>query len=63
MKSATNTFIHIREFAIRRIPGQTLTEYTLILVTVAVASIAIYIALGSNVNSLANGANSSLTNA
>ena len=63
MKSATNIFVRIREFAIRRIPGQTLTEYTLILLAVAVASIGTYIALGNNLNSLANGANSSLTSA
>jgi Flp pilus assembly pilin Flp len=63
MKSATKIFIRIREFAIRRIPGQTLTEYTIILVVVAVASTGIYLALGDDVNSLANGANSSLTNA
>jgi Flp pilus assembly pilin Flp len=63
MKSATKIFIRIREFAIRRIPGQTLTEYTIILVVVAVASTGIYLALGNNVSSLANGANSSLTNA
>jgi|HubBroStandDraft_4_1064222.scaffolds.fasta_scaffold1424437_2 Flp pilus assembly pilin Flp len=63
MTSATKTFIRIREFMIRRLPGQTLTEYTLVLVAVAVASIGIYIALGKNVNSLANGADSSLTSA
>ena len=58
MTSATKTFIRIREFMIRRLPGQTLTEYTLVLVAVAVASIHIYIALGKDVNSLANGADS-----
>jgi hypothetical protein len=63
MKSATKIFIRMQEFATSRIPGQTLTEYTIVLVVVAVASTAIYIALGNNVNSLANGANSSLTNA
>jgi Flp pilus assembly pilin Flp len=62
MKSAIKMFIRIREFAIRR-TGQTLTEYTLILLAVAVASIGTYIALGNNLNSLANGANSSLTSA
>ena len=63
MKSATKIFIRIREFAIRRIPGQTLTEYTLVLVAVAIASIGTYIVLGNNLSLLADGANSSLTNA
>jgi hypothetical protein len=63
MKSTTKIFIYIRELAIRRILGQTLVEYTLVLLAVAVASIGIYIALGNNVNSLASGADSSLTSA
>jgi Flp pilus assembly pilin Flp len=63
MKSATKIFIRVREFTIGRIPGQTLTEYTLILLAVAIASIGTYLALGNNLSSLANGANSSLTNA
>jgi Flp pilus assembly pilin Flp len=63
MESATNLFIRIREFAARCTRGQTLTEYTLVLVAVAIAAIGVYLTLGNNVNSLANGADSSLTSA
>jgi Flp pilus assembly pilin Flp len=63
MESATNLFIRIREFVARWTRGQTLTEYTLVLVAVAIAAIGVYRALGNNIGSLANGANSTLTNA
>jgi Flp pilus assembly pilin Flp len=63
MKSATKIFIRIREFAIRRIRGQTMTEYTLILVAVALAVFGAYVALGNNVSSLAIGVDSTLTSA
>jgi uncharacterized protein (UPF0333 family) len=62
MKSATRVFIRVREFAIGRIRGQTLMEYSLVLLAVAVASIGAYIVLGNNLNSLTRGADSSLTN-
>ena len=55
MESITNVFIRVREFALRRTHGQTITEYTLVLVAVAVAVIGIYGALSNNVSSLASG--------
>jgi Flp pilus assembly pilin Flp len=56
MESATKMFIRAREFVVRSPRGQTMTEYTLILATIAVV---VY----GNVSSLANGVDSTLTNA
>ena len=56
MESATKMFIRAREFVVRSPRGQTMTEYTLILATIAVV---VY----GNVSSLANGVDSTVTNA
>jgi Flp pilus assembly pilin Flp len=48
---------------VRRIRGQTMTEYTLILVAVALAVFGAYVALGNSVSSLAIGVDSTLTSA
>jgi Flp pilus assembly pilin Flp len=40
-----------------------MTEYALVLAAVAVAVYGVYRALGNNIGSLANGVNSTLTNA
>lgn len=63
MTSVTKTFIYARESFLRRIRGQTMTEYTLVVVAVAIAVFGAYRALGNNVSSLASGADSTLTNA
>ena len=63
MESATKMFICAREFVVRRVCGQTMTEYTLVLAAVAVAVYGAYRALGNNIGSLANGVDSTLTNA
>jgi Flp pilus assembly pilin Flp len=63
MKSITKTFIRARESVIRKLRGQTMTEYTLILAAIAVAVYGAYLALGNNISSLANGVDSTLTNA
>ena len=55
MGSLTNVFIRAQEFVLRRSHGQTITEYTLVLVAVAVAVIGIYRALSNNVSLLASG--------
>jgi Flp pilus assembly pilin Flp len=52
-----------RKSVARKLRGQTMTEYVLILVAVAVAVFGIYRAVGNNVSSLANGVDSTLTNA
>ena len=63
MESAMKTFICGRESMLRTLRGQTMTEYTLILAAIAVAVYGTYLALGNNVSSLANGVDSTLTNA
>ncbi len=63
MASVTKLFIRARESMVRSIRGQTMTEYTLVLAAVAVAVYGVYRALGNNIGSLANGVDSTLTNA
>jgi Flp pilus assembly pilin Flp len=63
MESVTKMFVCAREYVVRNARGQTMTEYTLVLAAVAVAVFGIYKALGNNVGSLANGVDSTLTNA
>ncbi len=62
MESVAKTFIRVREPVVRRIRGQTMTEYTLVVVAVAVAVFGTYLALGNNIGSLASGVDSTLTN-
>jgi Flp pilus assembly pilin Flp len=56
-------FIRARESVIRNARGQTMTEYALILAAIAVVVYGTYRALGNNIGSLANGVDSTLTNA
>jgi Flp pilus assembly pilin Flp len=62
MESTSKAFIRVRELVLRGIRGQTLSEYTLVLVAVAVACIGAYLALGDNVGALANGVDSTVSN-
>jgi len=63
MESVTKMFIRARESVVRNTRGQTMTEYALILAAIAVVVYGVYRALGNNISSLANGIDSSLTNA
>jgi Flp pilus assembly pilin Flp len=63
MESATKMFIRARESVVRDTRGQTMTEYALILAAIAVVVYGVYAAMGNNIGSLANGVDSSLTNA
>jgi Flp pilus assembly pilin Flp len=56
-------FIRARESVVRDTRGQTMTEYALILAAIAVVVYGVYAAMGNNIGSLANGVDSSLTNA
>ena len=56
-------FIRARESMIRNTRGQTMTEYALILASIAVVVFGTYRALGNNIGSLAKGVDSTLTNA
>ena len=55
--------IRARESVIRKLHGQTMTEYALILAAIAVVVYGVYAAMGNNIGSLANGVDSALTNA
>ena len=63
IKAATKIFIRARESAVSKLRGQTMTEYALILAAIAVVVYGVYAAMGNNIGSLANGVDSSLTNA
>jgi Flp pilus assembly pilin Flp len=63
MESVTKTFIRAREYLVRELRGQTMTEYSLILAAIAIVVYGTYRALGNNIGSLAKGVDSALTNA
>jgi Flp pilus assembly pilin Flp len=63
MESVTKMFVRARESVVRSTRGQTMTEYALILAAIAVVVYGTYRALGNNIGSLANGVDSTLTNA
>ena len=63
MNSLIKIFTAVRELVVRYARGQTMTEYTLVLAAIAVAVYGTYVALGNNIGSLANGVDSTLTNA
>jgi Flp pilus assembly pilin Flp len=50
-------------YKVRSTRGQTMTEYAFILAAIAVVVYGVYKALGNNIGSLANGVDSTLTNA
>jgi Flp pilus assembly pilin Flp len=59
----TKAFLKVRERFVRFHRAQTMTEYSLILAAIAVVVYGTYRALGNNIGSLANGVDSTLTNA
>jgi Flp pilus assembly pilin Flp len=63
MESVTKTYIRAREYLVRELRGQTMTEYSLILAAIAIVVYGTYRALGNNIGSLAKGVDSALTNA
>jgi Flp pilus assembly pilin Flp len=56
-------FIRAREFVVRNMRGQTMTEYVMIVTAIAVVVYGTYLPLGNNISSFASGADSVLTNA
>jgi Flp pilus assembly pilin Flp len=56
-------FIRARESVVRKLRGQTMTEYSLLLASIAIVVFGTYRAMGNNVGSLAKGVDSTLTNA
>jgi Flp pilus assembly pilin Flp len=63
MEFVTKTFVQMREAAMRKMQGQTMTEYALILAAIAVVVYGTYKVLGNSIGSLASGVDSTLTNA
>ncbi len=56
-------FIYGREALVRNTEGQTMTEYALLLASIAIVVYGTYRGLGNNIGSLAKGVDSALTNA
>ena len=63
MNSIVKCYVATREKLVGKVRGQTMTEYALILAAIAVVVYGVYAAMGNNIGSLANGVDSSLTNA
>jgi Flp pilus assembly pilin Flp len=63
MESVTKMSIRARESVVRSIPGQTMTEYALIIAAIAVVAWGAYNLMGHDIGSMANGIDSNLTNA
>ena len=56
-------FLKVRERSVRFNRAQTMTEYVMIVSAIAIVVYGTYLALGNNISSFANGADSVLTNA
>jgi Flp pilus assembly pilin Flp len=63
MEILTKLYIRARESMVRNTRSQTMTEYALILASIAVVAYGTYHAMGNNIGSLAKGVDSILTNA
>ena len=63
MEFVTKAFIKVREGAMRKMQGQTMTEYALILAAIAIVVYGTYRILGNSITTLANGVDSALTSA
>jgi Flp pilus assembly pilin Flp len=63
MESVQVLFIRAREIAARRLHGQTMVEYALIIGAVGVVAWGAYNLMGQNIGSMASGIDSELTNA
>jgi Flp pilus assembly pilin Flp len=63
MTSANGLVIRVQETLVRRLRGQTMVEYALIIAAVGVVAWGAYNLMGQNIGSMASGIDSSLTNA
>ncbi len=63
MESVTKMFIRTRESVVRKLSGQTMTEYALIIAAVGVVAWGAYNLMGQNIGSMASGIDSDLTSA
>ena len=55
MESMTKMFVRARESVVRKLRGQTMTEYALLLASIAIVVFGTYRAMGNNIGSLAKG--------
>lgn len=63
MELAQRLFVRARETLVRNQNAQTMTEYAMLLMAIAVAVYGTYLALGNSVSSLASGVDSVITSA
>jgi len=63
MTSVNGLVIRIQETLVRRLRGQTMVEYALIIAAVGVVAWGAYNLMGQNIGSMASGIDSALTNA
>jgi Flp pilus assembly pilin Flp len=63
MTSVNGLVIRIQETLVRRVRGQTMVEYALIIAAVGVVAWGAYNLMGQNIGSMASGIDSALSNA
>jgi Flp pilus assembly pilin Flp len=63
MTSVNGLVIRIQETLVRRVRGQTMVEYALIIAAVGVVAWGAYNLMGRDIGSMASGIDSALTNA
>jgi Flp pilus assembly pilin Flp len=63
MTSVSGLAIRVQETLIRRLRGQTMVEYALIIAAVGVVAWGAYNLMGQNIGSMASGIDSALSNA
>lgn len=63
MPAISSFFVRLREILVSRVRGQSMTEYVLIVVAIALVVYAAYLVLGQSVSSLVSGEDSTLTSA
>jgi len=62
MDLVTKLSFRVRESMLRKMRGQTMTEYALIFASIVVVAWSAYSIMGHNIGSMASGIDSSLTN-
>ena len=63
METATRMFVGARESVVRKLRGQTITEYSLIFASIAVVVYGVYATMGNNIGPLASGIGSTIADA
>ena len=63
METATKMLVGARETVIRKLCGQTITEYSLLFASIAVVAYGVYATMGNDIVPLASGIGSTLADA